>query len=353
MKILPLMIAMCVTPGYCLADCGDILRYINYNTVYQFNQLTTDQINEVSFCSEQYKDDQSAKSVQIQAAYELFSGHAAASATDIHQEQDKACGGKYGKDFLASLNIQQTQVVSDEAISALKSCYDASAFHLTRLTALGPTFSADFKYGGVGTIKFNGVIIGGGKNTAACTVKYRGNTYDTNKSFDISSGDLVTVGCDRAEQPLVSMNHKANYLRYKEGVVTVSTQSEGIAIPLIEVTRTISPDSRIDNIESDIQAISKTQGDLSGRLNQTDGRIGSDEATIAKDEQREAKDIKDRDDILLDGHALFHIVSAETGGCLGNHLNTILGGHDQATSQTCAAKQNVQNWSIVLQRGGQ
>jgi hypothetical protein len=352
MKIATALLTIFFTPGTSFAACEDVLRYINYNTTYNYSQLTTDQINQASLCSEEYKNDTSAKSIQIQASYELFTGHAAASADDVHQEQQKICGSKYGRDFLASLNIQQTQIVSDEAVSALKSCYDASEFHLQRLTALGNTLSADFKYGGVGKIAFNGVIIGGGKDTAQCTIKYHGNTYEPKQSFTIDSGDSITIGCDRTEQPISSPTHQANYVRYKEGLVTVSTQSEGVAIPLVEVVRTINPDSRVSDIDTRLHNI---ENSLPSQMHEVSNRLGAAEGTIAatKATAAAANDLATGlSDILLDGKkGVLQIMNAESMKCLGAHDNPAVQPNSRPSLVQDCTRTPIDSWILKLERG--
>ncbi|QGM44710.1 hypothetical protein [Methylocystis heyeri] len=269
--------------------CEDILKYINYNTNYNYSQLTTEQINMASFCSEKYRKQSGARAAQIEASYNVFSGKAQASEQEIQEEQEKQCHGHYGKEYLSSMGIQQSQIVSQQSVDALKACYDSTQFHLKSLTYVENSFSSSFVWNGPGNITFSSVIVSADSNlldpsglikrVAVCSVSYKDQT-DIKKPFQLASGSNVTVTCDRNPHMVTDQKTHDVSKTFPEGLVTIATDAQSITIPLIGISRLITPDDRIasiegtlHNIQSQLDLLSSSTSTNSKQIDALDTRI--------------------------------------------------------------------------------
>src|SRR5262245_35048139 len=88
------------------ASCEeDILKFINYDRRRSYSHLTEEQINTASFCIERYKKDGGEKSSEIEFGFKALKIAGDGSESNIHEEQDKRCGSKYGRDFFEALGI--------------------------------------------------------------------------------------------------------------------------------------------------------------------------------------------------------------------------------------------------------
>lgn len=240
------------------AGCEDILKYINYDITSNYQQLTTDQVQMASFCSESYNKQEGTRSAQIEASYSLAHAGAQGTEREIKEEQQKQCHGNYGRDYLSSLGIQQSQLVSSRAVDALTACYLSTQFQLKRLTSVTDSFSADFSWNGPNTIYFNGVEVSGRPQSkaAACLVRSGGQTNIT-QPFQLASGTTVTVICQRRSKVVTNNKSRVSYDEYPEGLVTVISAFSSIAIPLIKVSKILGQEERIANIEEQTKAATK------------------------------------------------------------------------------------------------
>jgi hypothetical protein len=269
------------------AGCDDILKYINYNTQYNYSQLTTEQITTASLCSESYDKQSGSRSAQIEASYSAFHGGAQGSEQQIKEEQQKQCGGHYGKEYLNSIGIQQSQLVSQEAVDALKACYDSKQFQLTSLK-FSPddlsSFSSAFSWNGPRDITFNSVVVSADQSIksidfstltplnlainesdldvkvttpkiATCSIRYKDKT-DITKPFSLSSGTNVSVTCDRIAHTTSDPVTHGSVKEYPGGLVTIITEAESIIIPLLRLSRAITPDDRLGQVESHLNTVS-------------------------------------------------------------------------------------------------
>ena len=250
-----LILAACGHNSAALADCEDILKYVNYNTQRNYSQLNQQQVRLANFCTEHYEHNSSNKSREIEASYSLLHGDAKGTEQQIKDDQSKLCDDKFGSDYLASLGINQTEIVSPAAIDAVTACYNSREFHLTRLNSSIDSFSADFRWNGLGAVIFNSVAVSGGreKPAAHCRTSYE-QQADVSKPVSIPSGSSVTVTCDRTSS--VEKRDGVSYTSYPEGLVTVITQASSVAIPLIAVAEESPPLSRLVAAEKKIVDLS-------------------------------------------------------------------------------------------------
>lgn len=246
------------------AGCEDILKYINYNTAYNYSQLTKEQIDTASLCSEKYDKQSGSRTAQVEASWSALHSGAQGSEQQIRETQEKECKGHYGKEYLSSIGIQQTQIVSQQAVDAVKACYDSKQFHLTTLTFTENSFSSAFTWSGTGDITFNSAVVSADPNfadsfdpagkIATCSVRYK-NQVDITRPFKVASGTNVSVTCDRTAHVVTDQRTHSSVKEYPEGIVTIVTEAQNVAIPLIRIARTITPDDRIERIEADITTI--------------------------------------------------------------------------------------------------
>jgi hypothetical protein len=237
------------------AGCEDILKYINYDITSNYQQLTKDQVQAASFCAESYNKQQGSRSTEIEASYSLAHAGAKGTETEIKEEQEKTCSGHYGRDYLSSLGIQQSQLVSARSVDALTACYKSTEFELKRLTSVTDSFSADFAWNGPHEIFFNGVEVSGKPNSkaATCSVRSEDQTNIT-RPFKLPSGIDVTVTCQRTSTVVANNKKNSSYNVYQEGLVTVIASPSSIAIPLIKISQVIGQEDRIASIEEKLKA---------------------------------------------------------------------------------------------------
>ncbi|MGH6806759.1 MAG: hypothetical protein ACREEJ_07935 [Ensifer adhaerens] len=247
--------------GVAHADCSDILKYINYDTQRNYASLDSEQVNYATFCSERYESSTKGKGAAISASYSVWSGNLSATSTEIQKEQEKFCKGKYGKDYLSTLNIVTTDFVSQRAVDALQTCYASdNSWQLTSLSRANEGFSASFKWRGGAPITFTSVRVVPSATAVPCTVDYKDKT-NIRRPFQVQANTNVQVTCKRAwTSEAVAPGETAQVL--PDGLVTVVTESNAVSIPLVEVRQTLSPNSRLAALERADQAMSLQLADL-------------------------------------------------------------------------------------------
>jgi hypothetical protein len=240
-----------------------------------------EQVETATFCAERYNKDSGSRAAQIEASYKLFHAGASGSEVQIKEDQDKKCGSKYGREYLSSLGISESEIVSPAAIDAVKTCFlVAQGFQLTRLASSTDSFSADFRYNGSGDIFFNGVDISGEENTpaASCKVRHKAQRNVT-EPFKLASGTNVTVTCQR--RIARSTQGGETYAVYPEGLVTVSSEAGSISIPLIRVSSFSAPETRLARIERDVASLNDAEREAKSRSKELSAVVEQLRGTIS------------------------------------------------------------------------
>lgn len=235
--------------------CEQILQYINVNTQKNFTSLTIDQINDASFCSERYQGSDKGRSASIEASYKLFSGSGSSSETDIRREQEKRCGSRFGRDYLQSIGVTESTLVSPEAVSAVKSCYAQRSLILTSLASNDRALTATVEWRGAGVVNWGGVWVGGGDGAAAvaqCGAQYKGSLLAP--PAEVASNTPVIVTCTRAAERRTMGGQ--DYRVFPGGMITIKAH-DAIAIPLERVSEPALPPSDIARLNNAIVRIDR------------------------------------------------------------------------------------------------
>jgi hypothetical protein len=239
------------------AGCEDILRYINYDTNRNYSSLTSEQINDASFCSADYRSASKSERAQIEASYKLFSGSAGADSQQIETTQSTRCGSKFGSAFLQTIGVAETNIVSARAVSALEACYNSAALQLVGLSTSPNYFLATFRWNGNGAIRVAGFdvskLANGTTPVANCRIGANGLLTVPN-GFTLRAGQVATLACDRVAQTR-QVADGTTLIEYPEGQVALVTNASSISIPLVRVADWTSPIQRISQLESKVQEL--------------------------------------------------------------------------------------------------
>ncbi len=250
------------------AGCEDILRYINNDTVRNYSSLTTEQVNNATFCSSDYKTASSSSRLQIEASYKLFSGGASGGQESIEVEQRSRCAGKFGQSYLQSIGVAQTSMVSPQAVAALEACYKSSSFQLLEIASSLNFFAATYRWSGNGSIRVAAVesskLTSSSMDAADCRVSANGNP-NVQLPVTVQSGRSVTVTCDRRSQARGLVGGDS-FVEYPEGQVVLITSVNSVSIPLIRVADWASPIDRITDLERQVDVLANVDRDLQAQI---------------------------------------------------------------------------------------
>ena len=150
-------------------DCTDLARVIARESNKFGDSSQIEKLSKANFCSSKYSTATNEQKAQIEASYNLFSGSAAGSSSQIETKQDSECGGKYGtywSNQITSIEIQKISAIGSDVVRA---CIQARSFRLTNLVIQNEAISADFRFGGEKDTTINGIIISP-PGIAKCTV---------------------------------------------------------------------------------------------------------------------------------------------------------------------------------------
>lgn len=234
-----------------VAACEDILKYVNYDTQRNYNSLTAEQIQTANLCIAEYSSEQKSTAAQIEASYSLFKGGASGSQSEIRQFQSEKCGSRYGRDYLQSIGVAESNIVSPAAVNALESCYKSSNnFQLVNLAFAGDRFNADLRWNGLSSITVSQANFDPGKVTCALS---SGADKNIKKPYQLSPNKIVNLDCSRkASIVQVAPDEKISLLQ--PTLVTVTSDAGSVSIPLERVSETLIPSSRLSALETQMRA---------------------------------------------------------------------------------------------------
>lgn len=259
-----------------MAACEDILRFVNYNRVDYQHALTAEQINTARFCSADYRSAGSADKSGIELSYAGYGFGLSNDSSRISQEQSRRCAGRFGSDFLATVQTYQEVTASRAALDAVAKCEEAKQgrFELESLTAVNRSFTASFRWRGTGDMAFSGVAItphANGRPFAHCTTIAPGGGTLTGGSV-IRPNEVFHVTCVQVPAQEPTDNPAEAVRLYPAGAVSVGIQSGQVTIPVAEYSEPLVRSSRISELEAANVALSAALTAVQARLAALEGR---------------------------------------------------------------------------------
>lgn len=260
--------------AYAVQDCIELARSIVYNDTRSYDEEEQRQITKADFCSEQYRKDSGAKSLQIEASYKVFSGGIAGTEQQIHEEQAKQCEGQFGDFWKRKISSRQARIASSDSLSVINSCLALHRRGLSESATIksdGSEFvlSLNWNNNTPGSVKVK--YIGPTRLSAyRCSVQDEsGGLRDVKASKDMSAnipnGGSFSVTCEHKTQEKVTRDGE-DFACYPETLITIATEGPNETIRIPKACTPSMPDVRASRIETRLKKAEETNKSLSDQL---------------------------------------------------------------------------------------
>lgn len=256
-------------------DCIELARTIVYNNTRSYSELEQRQMNKADFCSERFKQNQSGRSLAIQASYKvLFSGGVEGSEQQIQAEQERQCEGQYGDFWLKKIESKDARIASADALAVVNSCLALHAKGLSQsatIKADGSEFAMSLKWSNDVPVPVRVNYMGptsldGYKchvQNDAEGMKQVRTPRDT--SANIPNGGSHTLTC-KLPPPTKVLQDGEEVVCYQETLMTIAAAGPSQTIKFPKVCSQSMPGKRAEAIEKRIKEAEQTIHSLSNQL---------------------------------------------------------------------------------------
>ncbi|MBL8171231.1 MAG: hypothetical protein JNJ50_23935 [Acidobacteria bacterium] len=259
--------------------CNDLAKTIVFNTSRSFSLIEQQQINKASLCFEQYKQDSSSQSLQIEAAYKFFSGGLSGSKEQILAEQNKQCEAKFGDYWSRSILSNDARTASLEALEVIKECVRLNSKGLTPRMTVTPdgrefTLTLEWNSSPATTLRVDHVgprSFTGFKCNVQSPDGFKPVLAYKDVRTTITSGGSFTLSCERPA--IIRKLDGEDLTCYRDALLSVATSGPTGTIKLSQVCIPSMPGKRAELIEKRLKGTESMLDNLRNNLSNIDSEV--------------------------------------------------------------------------------
>ncbi|KAL0630743.1 hypothetical protein Q9L58_010406 [Maublancomyces gigas] len=124
------------------SECVELASVLMQEMTRNVDSFSRENVSSVKFCSAKYSLATTAEKADIEAGYkDIFKVKGGKDTSQLAQNQESMCHGKYGFEFIKSLKIRETRGMPESSAEIVKACIVQRAVRVTRISYAYPVLS--------------------------------------------------------------------------------------------------------------------------------------------------------------------------------------------------------------------